>query len=167
MESTSCSTAAMLKVVSETLSNRRFVPMFNEDGVVDGKLHYTETFHNSLDGEALQGIPTFTNAAENTLSIKVKKTSKDASADPLQGAVYGMYLVQDGSNNDVKIGEATSDADGWMNFENIQLQEGAQYYFKELQAPEGHLIDMYRSNIFSIMPTGDASNPYEIVVGDN
>jgi pilin isopeptide linkage protein len=80
--------------------------------------------------------------------IRVQKTSKDGG-EGLQGAVYGLYLVNEQGGADALVGQATADADGYMTY--TCAIAGAKYYFKEISAPNGHTVDEYPSSPFRVV----------------
>ena len=55
--------------------------------------------------------------ANNPISIRVQKTSKDGSKDPLKGATYALYKVLSGEGRDILISAQISDENGYMTFE--------------------------------------------------
>ncbi len=70
-------------------------------------------------------------------------------------------MVNDGGN-DVYMGNAKSDSNGYIVFTDVPLQVGSQYYFKEESAPEGHLVDPYKSPNFTFVHDGSG---FKIVYG--
>ena len=125
---------------------------FEYHHIVDGKdVVYDESVGNPT------WHPTMTNRVRD-IDLRVRKTSVLDRDLGLEGATYGLYLVNDeGGHNDVLLGEATSDKDGWLLFENVQLASGSRYYFKEVFAPGGHTVSEFRSPYFSVV--ADASAP--------
>lgn len=125
---------------------------FEYHHIVDGKdVVYDESVGNPT------WHPTMTNRVRD-IDLRVRKTSVLDRDLGLEGATYGLYLVNDeGGHNDVLLGEAISDKDGWLLFENVQLASGSRYYFKEVFAPGGHTVSEFRSPYFSVV--ADASAP--------
>ena len=125
---------------------------FEYHHIVDGKdVVYDESVGNPT------WHPTMTNRVRD-IDLRVRKTSVLDRDLGLEGATYGLYLVNDeGGHNDVLLGEATSDEDGWLLFENVQLASGSRYYFKEVFAPGGHTVSEFRSPYFSVV--ADSSAP--------
>lgn len=72
---------------------------------------------------------------------------KDAQGNPLEGGLIGLYL----KSNNVKIGEATTGADGKAEFSRVY--EG-DYYYKEMKAPESYALDQ-KAYEFSIVNNGE------------
>lgn len=105
------------------------------------------------DGKETE-TPTFINTY-NPISIKVQKTSKDGSKDPLEGATYALYRVLGDEGRDILIDTQVSDASGYMTFENV---EPGIYYSKEVSAPVGHTVDEYATKKFTVLPDGEISN---------
>jgi pilin isopeptide linkage protein len=123
----------------------------------EGKLVATQSW--TKDGVALvsEGTnasdvsPTITNEAV-TLEVRVQKCSKDAPYEPLVNARYGLWRVNP-SGNDIYMGNRLSGTDGYMSFD-VPLEDGVAYYFKEESAPNGHLVDPYRTAYFTIAHEG-------------
>ena len=103
-----------------------------------------------LEDNAPTEEPTFVNTY-NPISIRVQKTSKDGSKDPLKGATYALYKVLSGEGRDILIGTQISDENGYMTFENV---EPGTYYFKEVSAPAGHTVDEYATKKFTVSADG-------------
>lgn len=103
-----------------------------------------------LEDNAPTEEPTFVNTY-NPISIRVQKTSKDGSKDPLKGATYALYKVLSGEGRDILIGTQISDENGYMTFENV---EPGTYYFKEVSAPVGHTVDEYATKKFTVSADG-------------
>ena len=103
-----------------------------------------------LEDNAPTEEPTFVNTY-NPISIRVQKTSKDGSKDPLKGATYALYKVLSGEGRDILIGTQISDENGYMTFENV---EPGSYYFKEVSAPAGHTVDEYATKKFTVSADG-------------
>jgi hypothetical protein len=51
------------------------------------------------------------------------------------------------------MGNRLSGTDGYMSFD-VPLEDGVAYYFKEESAPNGHLVDPYRTAYFTIAHEG-------------
>ena len=81
------------------------------------------------------------------LSLTVQKRSKDLSKDPLEGAVYGLYKVNE-KGTDILVEKQMSNSEGYMTF--TKAIPGYQYYFKEISAPNGHTVDEYKTRTFTI-----------------
>lgn len=109
----------------------------------DNRLVPTVTY--TLDGKDVSNI-TFTNIY-HPLTITVQKRSKDLSQDPLEGAVYGLYRVND-KGKDILVEKQTSNSEGYMTFSNAV--PGYKYYFKEISAPNGHTVDEYKTKTFEV-----------------
>ena len=109
-----------------------------------------ETAITYLEDNAPTEEPTFVNIY-NPISIRVQKTSKDGSKDPLKGATYALYKVLSGEGRDILIGTQISDENGYMTFENV---EPGTYYFKEVSAPAGHTVDEYATKKFTVSADG-------------
>lgn len=131
---------------------------FEYHHIVDGKdVVYDESVGNPT------WHPTMTNRVRD-IDLRVRKTSVLDRDLGLEGATYGLYLVNDeGGHNDVLLGEATSDEDGWLLFENVQLASGSRYYFKEVFAPGGHTVSEFRSPYFSVVADGSAPGGLTLV----
>ena len=111
-----------------------------------GNLEATITY---LEDNAPTEEPTFVNTY-NPISIRVQKTSKDGSKDPLKGATYALYKVLSGEGRDILIGTQISDENGYMTFENV---EPGTYYFKEVSSPAGKIVAEWT--------TGDSAESFE------
>lgn len=114
--------------------------------------------------------PTMTNKVR-PMELKVRKTSELDRNEGLEGATYGLYLVSTEQQNDVKLGEATSDADGWMTFKGddetgLDLKMGNLYYFKEIAAPSQHTVSQFRSLYFYITPDPTSEVGYALKYTD-
>lgn len=72
--------------------------------------------------------------ATNVACTKVQllKISENEST-PLKGAVFGLYI----SETDEKIGEYTTNKEGLIEVENLDM---GKYYFRELKAPKGYIL---------------------------
>ena len=92
--------------------------------------------------------------------LRVQKTSKDGSNDPLVGAIYGLWRVSGAANGeDLYLGNCVADENGYMTFyEGVEV--GGTYYFKEEFAPDGHTVDEYPSKTFTIREAEDGSGYY-------
>ncbi len=114
--------------------------------------------------------PTMTNKVR-PMELKVRKTSELDRNEGLEGATYGLYLVSTEQQNDVKLGEATSDTDGWMTFPGdgetgLNLKMGNLYYFKEIAAPSQHTVSQFRSLYFYITPDPTSEVGYALKYTD-
>ena len=118
----------------------------------DGSLSYTNDYYDAYKGNVITEEPTFTNKAKG-VNLRVKKTDS-ATGEELAGATYGLYLSNT-DGNDAYLGSGVSDGNGWIEFEDIVLEDGANYYFKEEAAPEGYLVNAYRSGLFTIDKSAD------------
>ena len=98
-----------------------------------------------LDDKQVDDV-TFNNIY-HPLSLTVQKRSKDLSKDPLEGAVYGLYKVNE-KGTDILIEKQTSNSEGYMTF--MKAVPEYQYYFKEISAPNGHTVDEYKTKTFTI-----------------
>ncbi|WP_251198236.1 SpaA isopeptide-forming pilin-related protein [Anaerotardibacter muris] len=103
--------------------------------------------------------PDMTNYAKG-MDLQVRKTSALDRNNGLEGATYGLYAVNDGAQADIFMQEATSDADGWITFEDVSLKTGTLYYFKEREAPAGHTVSEFRSAYFYLTEDNTAPNGY-------
>jgi pilin isopeptide linkage protein len=126
----------------------------------DGSLSAMTTYGTASDptNPTSATAPTFANKVKG-VNLRVQKTSK-SGGEALAGAVYGLWMVNNGGN-DVYMGNGTSDAQGYITFDDVNVDTSASYYFKEESAPAGHLVDPYRSDTFSIEKT---ANGYELVL---
>lgn len=97
--------------------NYRDEHMWTEDGVQ----HFAQEALLVVRNEGVRGAVTFTKADE-----------KDR---PLQGAEFTLYT--DAACTHL-LATATSDANGWVEFEK---QPGGTYYLKETKAPQGHTAE--------------------------
>lgn len=91
--------------------------------------------------------PTMVNKAK-AMDLKVRKTSVLDRTEGLEGATYGLFMVNESEQGDILLGSATSDADGWIYYQNVSLAAGNLYYFKEQAAPAGHTVSEFRSPFF-------------------
>ena len=114
----------------------------------DGSLSTTEVY--DVNGVEVDD-PTFENTTEG-INVRVQKVSR-MGGEGLDVCTYGLWLAN-AEGADVLIQEATSDATGWIVFDNARLQQGELYYFKEVEAPTGHKVDPYRSAYVTLDPTG-------------
>lgn len=111
--------------------------------------------------------PTMTNRVRD-IDLRVRKTSVLDRDMGLKGATYGLYLVNDeGGHSDVLLGEATSDDDGWLLYESVELAAGSRYYFKEVAAPGGHTVSEFRSPYFTVAPDKTAPGGLTLVRVDD
>lgn len=141
-----------------------------------GQLEVASMFYGKLvDGENVPfeeeskdptWHPTITNVARG-MDLMVQKTSEADRTEGLEGAVYDLYMVSDGAQGDVYMGSGTSDADGWILYEDVNLMTGTPYYFKEKTPPAGHTVDGFRSLYFYLVPDATAENGYAIKYVDN
>lgn len=111
------------------------------------------------ESENPQWHPTITNTAKG-MDLRVRKTSALDRENGLEGATYGLYAVNEGAQSDIFLGEAVSDADGWMTFKDVSLKEGTLYYFKERLAPAGHTVSEFRSGLFYLVEDPNDPNSY-------
>ena len=109
--------------------------------------------------------PTMTNTAK-PMDLAVQKTSA-LTGEALEGAIYALYQVNHGGEADLRLTEGTSDAEGWIYFEDVSLKSGTLYYFMEEAAPEGHTVSKFRSKYFYIAPDAAAGNGYALKYTDN
>lgn len=109
----------------------------------DNRLVPTVTY--TLDDQDVSSI-TFTNIY-HPLNLTVQKRSKDLSQDPLEGAVYGLYRVNN-QGKDILVEKQLSDSEGYMTFNNAV--PSYKYYFKEISAPNGHTVDEYKTKTFEV-----------------
>lgn len=135
---------------------------------VDGALKPIQMYYgqlvdgvNQVLGESVDDPtwhPTMVNEAR-PMDLKVRKTSDMDRDKGLDGATYGLYLVNDAEQNDVLLAQATSPegGDGWITYSDVSLNVGDTYYFREIAAPSGHTVDPLRSQYFSLVP--DDSSP--------
>ncbi|MCI9129498.1 MAG: hypothetical protein HFJ65_04210 [Eggerthellaceae bacterium] len=110
--------------------------------------------------------PTITNKVRG-MDLMVQKTSEADRTEGLEGAVYDLYMVSDGTQGDVFMGSGTSDADGWILYEDVNLMTGTPYYFKEKTPPAGHTVDGFRSLYFYLVPDSTAENGYTLKYVEN
>lgn len=118
----------------------------------------------TLDGQEVSNI-TFTNIY-HPLNITVQKRSKDLSQDPLEGAVYGLYRVNE-KGKDILVEKQTSNSEGYMTFNNAV--PGYKYYFKEISAPNGHTVDEYKTKTFEVSYQRSKSGKisYQLIYDDD
>ncbi|MEC4273076.1 FctA domain-containing protein [Adlercreutzia sp. R25] len=110
--------------------------------------------------------PTMTNRAK-PMDLVVRKTSVLDRNEGLEGATYGLYLVNEAEQADVYLGSATSDAEGWLYFADVALKTGNLYYFMEEAAPAGHTVSEFRSKYFYLVPDAKAGNGYVMKYADS
>ena len=103
--------------------------------------------------------PTITNKAK-PMDLKVRKTSVLDRNEGLEGATYGLYMVNEAEQGDVLLASATSDDEGWIYFEDVNLNAGALYYFKEQAAPAGHTVSEFRSPYFYVEVSTDEATGF-------
>ena len=126
--------------------------------------HLVPTVTYTLDGQEVSTI-TFTNIY-HPLNITVQKRSKDLSQDPLEGATYGLYRVND-QGKDILVEKQISDSEGYMTFNNAV--PGYKYYFKEISAPNGHTVDEYKTKTFEVSYQRSKSGKvsYQLIYDDD
>ena len=111
----------------------KYTVTVNENAVVgsDGTINKAEVkYTNNPDGT--------TDGSKKEVkvySFKIKINKKKDNGSPLAGATFGLY--RDAACAD-KIAEATSGADGVINFGDVSKLAAGTYYLKELQAPGGY-----------------------------
>lgn len=110
--------------------------------------------------------PTMTNRVK-PMDLAVRKTSVLDRNEGLEGATYGLYMVNEAEQADVYLGSATSDAEGWLYFEDVALKTGNLYYFMEEAAPAGHTVSEFRSKYFYLVPDANAGNGYVMKYADS
>lgn len=140
-----------------------------------GQLECTDMYYGHVEnGENIrysesedpQWHPTITNTTRG-MDLQVRKTSALDLDHGLEGATYGLYAVNDHAQADILLGEAVSDADGWITFKDVNLAENTLYYFKERLAPAGHTVSEFRSSYFYLVKDSTAPNGYEMKYADN
>lgn len=140
-----------------------------------GQLECTDMYYGHVEnGENIrynesedpQWHPTMTNKTRG-MDLQVRKTSALDRDKGLEGATYGLYAVNDHAQSDILLGEAISDADGWITFKSVDLTENTLYYFKERLAPAGHTVSEFRSSYFYLVKDINAPNGYEMKYADN
>ena len=109
--------------------------------------------------------PTMTNKARG-MSLKVRKTSVLDRDNGLEGATYSLFMVNNGPQDDIKLATGVSDEDGWIQFDDVNLQAGQLYYFKEFAAPAGHTVSEFRSPYFYLVPDDASPNGYAMAYSD-
>ena len=93
------------------------------------------------------------------MDVRLQKVSR-VGGEGLKDCTYALWMVGDTNSvdnskrPDVLVAEAETDANGWMTFKNVHLQQGARYYFKEVTPPTGHKVDPYRSAYLTLDSTG-------------
>ena len=105
-----------------------------------GKLTATTSYEGATKTTD-DGTPVFVNKVK-PMDLRTRKVSK-VTGDPLPGATYGLWMANPGGE-DVYLGNAVSDENGYLLFEDFQPEKNKKYYFKEEAAPAGHLVDPYR-----------------------
>lgn len=146
--------------------------------LVDGKnVPYLEQFRDPETGEVPATVPdhlmlqdtgwhpTMVNQAR-PMDLAVRKTSEMDRSQGLEGATYGLYMVNDAEQGDVYLASATSDADGWIYYREVNLNAGALYYFKEEAAPAGHTVSEFRSAYFYLERDETAGNGFVMKYAD-
>ncbi len=124
----------------------------------DGSLQAEQIFQQN--GE-ITASPTFVNTV-NGIDLAVRKTSRDGG-EGLSGATYALYRASS-TGQDVLLGEEDSDEEGYIYFRDVPIEEGVYYYFKEVEAPQGHTVDPYRSAYFTVVK--DAVGTYSLSYED-
>lgn len=109
--------------------------------------------------------PTMTNKARG-MSLKVRKTSVLDRDSGLEGATYSLFMVNNGPQDDIKLATGVSNEDGWIQFDDVNLQAGQLYYFKEFAAPAGHTVSEFRSPYFYLVPDDASPNGYAMAYSD-
>lgn len=130
-------------------------------GHVEGKVNVK--YDESVDDPNWH--PDMYNFTKN-MSLQVRKTSALDRDKGLEGATYGLYFVNNGAQADFLLGESTSDADGWITFEDLSLTTGKLYYFKEVAAPAGHTVSEFRSAYFYLVEDDSSPNGYSLEYSD-
>lgn len=123
--------------------------------VADGGTYYYENAGSTLSKELPPDEhPTITNSLE-PISLSLRKTDADGTKD-LSGATYGLYKADDNA----KVAEAVSGEDGTMVFTSadMPISEGVKYYFLEISAPDGYLLDKTPTSAFTIGHSGRGSS---------
>ena len=123
--------------------------------VADGGTYYYENAGSTLSKELPPDEhPTITNSVE-PISLSLRKTDADGTKD-LSGATYGLYKADDNA----KVAEAVSGEDGIMVFTSadMPISEGVKYYFLEISAPDGYLLDKTPTSAFTIGHSGTGSS---------
>ena len=83
---------------------------------------------------------------KRTVSIQITKVDSKDPNKKLSGAKFGLYTA---ANNDKKIAEATTDANGVVTFGN--LDPNTTYYYKEITPPTNYVI---KEKDFTAITTG-------------
>lgn len=120
-----------------------------------GTYYYYENAGSTLSKELPPDEhPTITNSVE-PISLGLRKTDADGTKD-LSGATYGLYKAEDNA----KVAEAVSGEDGTMVFTSadMPISEGVKYYFLEISAPDGYLLDKTPTSAFTIGHSGTGSS---------
>lgn len=110
--------------------------------------------------------PTMINQAR-PMDLAVRKTSDLDRTQGLPGATYGLYAVNEAAQGDIYLKSATSDEDGWIYFEDVSLNAGVLYYFKEEAAPAGHTVSEFRSPYFYLERDGSSGNGFTMKYTDS
>lgn len=129
----------------------------DEEGALEASVVYT----NLATGEHVDK-PNFNNQFEG-MDVKIQKVSREGG-EGLADCTYALWMVTD--TGDVEIAEATSDNDGWILFEDVDIAKGVKYYFKEVKAPTGHTVDPYRTAYFSLNENSDSLEFVEATAED-
>ena len=127
---------------------------FNASNVPEGE-EFGANWHPSITNYSLG------------MDLRVKKTSAADRELGLANATYGLYMVSDGAQADVFVDEQTSDADGWIYFEQVDLKENTLYYFQETAAPDGYTVSQFRSKYFYFEADTAAPNGYVMKYTDS
>ncbi len=134
----------------------------------DGSLYEMES-HYVKDGEIYSSSdhPTITNKVK-PLSLGLVK-SDDTTGVGLEGAVYGLYRVDESLDTGaVQVMTSTSNDKGLMVFTGVDgsaITTGEEYFFQEISAPDGYTVSENKSSIFQIVQASDGTYslvyPYE------
>lgn len=148
--------------------------------LVDGEnVPYPEQFRDPNGGDDQEVVvppslmltdeswhPTMVNQAR-PMDLAVRKTSDLDRTQGLPGATYGLYAVNEAAQGDVYLKSATSDEDGWIYFEDVSLNAGVLYYFKEEAAPAGHTVSEFRSPYFYLERDSSSGNGFTMKYTDS
>ena len=120
-------------------------------------VQYTDKNGTVLASTDAAGTTTGTPVLVNTqydMVLRIQKTSRNSAAVPLEGAMYGLYKVNAAGTGDILVTKATSGADGYMYFrEGLELM--TLYYVKEIEPPDGYIVDPYPSDTFYLYRDGN------------
>lgn len=128
------------------------------DGEVKADANYAKF---NVDGTPDTNSPdTFINEYD-TIVIHAIKRSREEPYDPLPGAHYGLWMVNPdgedvymglGRNQQQREGSELVSSDNGDLYYDIPLLEGVAYYFlEEWPPPEGHLVDPYPTDYFTLV----------------